>query len=221
MMSLLWKNKKEMPDRHLLIILGTTICGYLGEESELIIPEEVTYVGAQAFKNLKHIRKVSLPESVEAIGEFAFDGCESLEEINIPKQVTVLDTGVFRGCRSLKNIELPPHLIKLGGEVFGGCGITNIRIPASLCESDQWRGYGPFGENSSLRTAVLENGMEVIPKYLFFRCGELEEVKLPESVREIERYAFCGCSKLDLSVADIESVKLGYKAIEGVINFAK
>merc|ERR1712224_1123910 len=53
----------------------------------------------------------------------------------------------------------------------------------------------------NLRSVTLPQNLQRIPEGLLYVCPSLEEIQLPESVREIDRYAFClsGLRSIELS----------------------
>ena len=56
--------------------------------------------------------------------------------------------------------------------------------------------YRAFGSCSSLRSAVLPEGITVLPDSLFMGCTELQFVVLPGSVVTIDENAFAQCGSL-------------------------
>ncbi len=64
---------------------------------------------------------------------------------------------------------------------------------------DRW-GYNypqaPFEWNDNIKSLVIENGVKNIGEYAFYRCEDLTEVSIPESVTVIDKNAFNGCTGL-------------------------
>lgn len=56
--------------------------------------------------------------------------------------------------------------------------------------------YRAFGSCSSLRSAVLPEGIAVLPDSLFMGCTELQSVGLPGSVVTIDENVFAQCGSL-------------------------
>lgn len=66
---------------------------YRDEETEitdLVIPEDVTSIGENAFYGCSGLTSITIPENVTSIGCSAFAGCNGLTSITIPKGVTIL-----------------------------------------------------------------------------------------------------------------------------------
>ena len=53
------------------------------------------------FAGCTSLASVVIPECVTAIGEDAFKDCTSLTSVSIPEGVTVIGRGAFSGCTSL------------------------------------------------------------------------------------------------------------------------
>lgn len=66
--------------------------------TEVIIPDGVTSISANAFSGCENIESVTVPNGVVSIGEYAFSGCTALEEIVIPESVDEIGNGAFYGC---------------------------------------------------------------------------------------------------------------------------
>ena len=88
---------------------GVSIDGYIGDETELVIPEEidgmkVTCIGENAFWGKSDLTSITIPESVIWIRDHAFSECKGITSIIIPANVDRIDFGVFSGCDKLENI---------------------------------------------------------------------------------------------------------------------
>ena len=56
------------------------LCGYYGWENDVAIPDGVTGIGEDAFRNRDSLTSVSIPSSVTNIRRRAFWNCTSLRE---------------------------------------------------------------------------------------------------------------------------------------------
>lgn len=166
-----------------------TITKYNGNQSYLVIPEEiegykVTEIGDRAFHECVSLINVEVPGTIKRIGDLAFWDCENLEQINL-----------------LNGVEY------IGYEFIAGSKVKIIQVPATVSSSgvDSFRNSGAFDYADSLEEIVFEEGMEYIPKNIC-RCyainTSLKRVTIPESVKEIGESAFWNC-------AGIKNVILG------------
>ena len=100
-----------------------TIEKYVGDETKVVIPEGIKFIGPFAFQG-SNIESIVFPDSFVGMGDQAFSGCENLREIIIP------DNTLFIGSRA-----------------FEHSGIQEARIPATVKSFDQFntRRMGPSG----------------------------------------------------------------------------
>ena len=80
---------------------NTSILNGNGVITKIVIPNSVTRIGDDAFKDCTSLISVNIPNSVTNIGFHAFFNCTSLTSINIPSSVTSIEIGVFVGCTNL------------------------------------------------------------------------------------------------------------------------
>lgn len=149
---------------------------YHGESVDVVIPNNVYEIGANAFEN-KKIKNITLSEKITEIGRAAFSGCSKLTSITIPNGVTEIGTSAFSGCSSLTDITIPDSVTKIGTSAFSGC--------------------------SSLTRLTIPDSVTVIRTHTFQGCSNLLEITLPQSVTYIGPEAFGGCDKLSSINYDI------------------
>ena len=164
-------------------IKDNVLTRYVGAgEENVVIPDGVTAIGNEAFKNKVFIKTVFIPNTVTHIGYDAFSGCRGLISVDIPNSVTSTYNEVFDGCSNLKSVSLSNALNYIGSKMFCDC--------------------------ASLESICIPNGVISIGEYAFARCKNLKKVIIPKSVTKIENGAFFGCESLkDVVVShDIEYI---------------
>ena len=185
---------------------------YIGEEIDVVIPDEVKEIGSSVFYNNLKLRSVVIPEGVTKIGIHAFQGCVNLYSVSVPDSVTVIDSNAFSGCKSLKQITVPAGATVYSG-AFSGC--------SSLADSGgyivvrdelfDWCGSGSsvtvpegvrtlkgrvFSSCKELVSVTLPESLVRIENSAFNGCGNLTSVRIPDGTEEIGHHAFCSCRKL-------------------------
>ena len=173
------------------IVFDGTIKEFGGIEkedlTELVIPEGCEIVSGMT--DSIALQRVVLPETVTTIKDAAFRGCTSLKEIVLPASVRYIGDQAFKNCTSLEKVDFKGTKLDFVGEsAFEGCkAIVELKVPViSEC------GYGIFENCSSLKSAELLGGYEVIPLRMFSGCSRLEKIILPKGVKEIGYLAFAG-----------------------------
>lgn len=115
------------------------IAAYLGNETEVTVPENVTHIHEGAFEG-SAVTKVILPEGLLVIDDMAFDHCELLEEINIPSTVHTIGRQAFNYCDSLAVVVIPESVKSMGYYAFDSCGSVQLMVEATG-KQDGWDTY--------------------------------------------------------------------------------
>ena len=168
---------------------------YLNEEEiiDLVIPNSVTSIGRELFRDLISLTSITIPNSVTSIGVGAFMNCTGLTSITIPNSVTSIGGGAFSGCSGLTSIAIPNSVTSIGGSAFMDCsGLTSITIPNSVTNIEGLT----FLRCSGLTNVTIPNSVTSIGFYAFDYCNGLTNVIIPNSVTSIGLYAFMECNSL-------------------------
>ena len=192
---------------------------YIGEETEVIIPEtidgkEVTVIGGfknrddltsvimpdtvkkittNAFLNCINLSYVKLSINIEEIEEYAFDG--QFTEIVLPETLKEIGDYAFSGV-SLETITLPPEISSIGAGTFSQTSLETVTIPGNVRVIEE----GAFSDCKQLKEVVIEDGVEVIEESAFEKCTALEKVIIPVSVTDIDMYTFWRSEKVIIVV---------------------
>lgn len=162
------------------------IC-YLGEDTDVVIPETITTIGNYAFYDC-YLEHVTIPDSVISIGDYAFAYCP-LQNFVISKSILHIGKNPFDNCGVCEEIppwESIPINIKSYSERFSA-------INDMLIDNIQHRLIKYFGNDSIIR---IPEGITYIGDSAFSGCDSIEQIIIPDSVIGIGREAFGGCEKL-------------------------
>ena len=77
------------------VIQNNVLVSYEGDSATPVIPNSVTSIGANVFKNNFSVESVEIPYSVTSIFSGAFANCTSLERVIIPHTVTTIAANAF------------------------------------------------------------------------------------------------------------------------------
>ena len=172
---------------------------------EIVLPDTITTIDTIAFRDCVNLKSIRFGSGLTGIGHQSFSNCTSLTTVIIPNSVTFIGAGAFAKCSTLSNVVLSKGLKEIGAHAFFACNsLESIEIPKSLekttnsyiYEYEYDYKYGPFGKCENLKKAIFEDGATVVANHLFRNCFGLEEVVLPESITNINEYAFEECSNL-------------------------
>lgn len=106
---------------------------FYGSEIQTVnIPENIEYVGRQAFMYCKDLTDVYFGGYAVELDEEAFASCTSLEYIQVP-YTGVLKENLFRGCHNLSAVYITDGNTEIEEGAFAYCeGLEYIYIPASM-----------------------------------------------------------------------------------------
>lgn len=161
------------------------------EVTELVIPDGVTEIKADAFWGFGGITSVTIPTSVTSIGDWAFS-YSGLTSVTIPNSVKYLGYGAFLNCRNLISISLPTSLTKLEDWVLAGCwSLASIKIPSTV----KYIGEGALLW-TGLTSVTIPSKVKSIGNRAFESCELLKSVTIGKGVTSIGANAFDDCIAL-------------------------
>ena len=164
---------------------------YLAEIKELVVKENVTTIGKEAFRGTSALEVVNLPDGLTKIGQHAFARCEALVSVNIPSTITSIENGSFYYC-GLTTLQLPNSVKTIGESAFTGNEFYSIEFPEGLVEI----GVNSFCDCDGLKRVIIPNSVTTIAREAFDVCEGLEVVSIGNGVTSIGDDAFNGCGKL-------------------------
>ena len=136
---------------------------------EIVIPQSVSRIKKNAFRNANYLESVVIPDSIRRIADETFYGCDNLKSVKFGKNVLAIGENVFTKCHSLGNVTIPGTVHTIEYKAFENSGCTNVTI---------------------------ENGVRTLDYWAFANCNKLVSVSIPKSVTSIARNSFAACKKL-------------------------
>lgn len=171
-------------------ITGEYLTKYYGDAAEVTIPDTVTTILSEAFRDNKTMVSVQIPDSVTEIGSSAFYDCDSLKEIVIPDSITKIGYCAFEQCDSLSKVILPKEITCIDIRTFSDCSsLKEITIPEGVSEIMA----NGFSNCISLTSVKLPDTLKNIGDIAFLDCKKLKSITIPASVKSIGENAFLGC----------------------------
>lgn len=175
--------------------------------TSLIIPDSVTEIGASAFHFCMSLTSVTIPDSVTEIGEGVFCDCHSLSSIVIPNSISEIKNNTFCYCFSLRSIEIPNSVTELGDWAFASCKILDpVTIPDSVTKI----GECAFLDCYLLSSITIPDSVTKIGDNAFGRCLCMTSLVIPQTGIDIGIDAFNDCASLITEYLQVKSCKLGY-----------
>ncbi|MEG1581714.1 MAG: leucine-rich repeat protein, partial [Clostridia bacterium] len=140
------------------------------------ISAEIDDTNVAGLINPACLKTVTLADRIVGVQALLFNNCSKLETINLDKVKSIGDNA-FRGCASLRSVSLSSiNVIGIGSGAFENCSL--------------------------LQTVELSKIIETIKPNTFKNCVSLENIVMPESLKNIEEYAFFGSRISTLEFGD-------------------
>lgn len=212
--NILYKYKGNVPENTTLKIKDGTAAispyAFVSDEVKL-----VTESFAEPIETTGLV-KVEIPDSIEYIGASAFKSCINLEEVVFPTGKSVkIEAGAFYNTEWYNS--QADGLVYLGDILYKYKGIVPENSDIVLDENTKAIAAYAFNQSdglaslhktielnaideslpkcSGLKSIELPDGLEYIGDSAFAGCTSLTQVKIPDSVTEMEG-AFSGCTSL-------------------------
>ena len=182
---------------------------------EVSLPNSLVKIGEEAFLGCKRMKTVEIPDGVEIIGDKAFYECARLTDITVPTSIKKIGVRAFdpritityKGTAAewkelVKNN--PDSSLNLYKAVCqdkvlnptGSCGdnVTWIfdtdtgvmtisgegEIPVYSADNLPWKNFVDI-----IKNVVIENGVKSIGEQSFYKCNNLTNITIPNSVEII------------------------------------
>lgn len=160
-----------------------TIKAYLGNETNLVVPEEVNGVtpvsiGENCFRN-SNIESIALPDTVNNLLSHSFYGCDKLSNINL-SNIKYIGKEALSGCSSLTQDAELSSVEYIDEKGLAGTYFKTINLPE--CTNV---GASAF-EGCTAQEIVLKKTTKLGAK-TFYNCTNLETIYIPKSTN------FSGC----------------------------
>lgn len=156
----------ETIDTSAFEVIGNKLLKYKGKDDSISYIEESVEIHFPA--NLKKIEKKAFASAV--IEELNLQNCTELSKIGI---------GAFSHCDYLKKAILPEGLKIICANAFKkDVKLAEINFPSTIKVIDR----SAFCE-SGVKEVKLNEGLEVLGSFAFYRCKELETVTIPASFK--------------------------------------
>lgn len=175
----------------------TQLVGYIGDETDVVIPDAVTFIEENAFSGNADITSVVIPAQVTYIGENAFKDCTGLTSVTynaINCSITGLnDLTIFQNCPNVTSFTFGSGIQQLPGQLFVGLtGLPSIALPEGISYIPYYAFYGCTG----LTSVSLPSSLTSIQSNAFYGCTSLASLTIPAGVTSIANYAFANCTGL-------------------------
>lgn len=183
------------------------------------IGNQLETIGITAFAKTFSLKTITLPETVRSLGDYAFQN-SALQNIRIPAGLTSLGKNPFVDCADLSTVTVAPentHYQTIDGVLYTKTGVTFtiggvdytpttyalVCYPGGLTATTytvdantEMIAHSAFMGITKLSDIILPEGLVEIHERAFERCIGLTKLDVPDSVKQIGRYAFANTANL-------------------------
>lgn len=203
---------------------------------EAILSEKTNTIGKYCFFKCLQLESVYLPQAICIIPERCFYHCIRLKSITLPKYLTEIGKEAFKLCIGIASLDIPSTVTFIGRYAFSQ--VPNINYYGTATDNNaQWRaccinayysdsvyyrsqdktevvsinrfivnvnlpgsvqiiGKFAFSECDNIQFLELQNGVQKIAAEAFRECGKLQSLVLPSTIQSIGNDAFYRCNEL-------------------------
>jgi len=162
----------------------------------------------------------------DVVGNSMFYNQDKYYEIKLPETATSIGKSAFSSCSNLKTVSLGGSVKSVGKDAFLGCSnLKNVGISdiASWCQIGFYSNYSNPLHNAKklylngeeVKDLIIPNTVTNINGYAFYGCSNLTSVIIPNSVTSIGGEAFYGCSSLTSVIIPNSVTSIGDEAFYG------
>ena len=167
-------------------------------EKSYTVNDKVTAIGSSAFSNCFYLEEINLGNGVRKLGVAAFKNCMSIQSITIPKNVQKIGYNVAYFCDKLAAYhvdEQNENYCDIDGVLYTKDKSKLVIYPKAKKLTDQIYTVDPackeiegmaFDYAAGLKEIKLPDGLTTIGRYAFLCCEQLEKLQIPETVTTIK-----------------------------------
>lgn len=167
-------------------------------EKSYTVDDKVTAIAGSAFSNCFYLEEINLGNGVRKLGVAAFKNCMSIQSITIPKNVQKIGYNVAYFCDKLAAYhvdEQNENYCDIDGVLYTKDKSKLVIYPKAKKMTDQIYTVDPackeiegmaFDYAAGLKEIKLPDGLTTIGRYAFLCCEQLEKLQIPETVTTIK-----------------------------------
>ena len=189
--------------------------------TSVVVPKDVTTIENAAFSGCSNL-SIVLPEGLTSIGNDGFRNCVYMKEISLPESLTKIGSSALAGCITLKTLYIPKNLTSIGYQALANLkGLLSIAVDPANPQYDSRNGCNAVITTASnamvtgCQNTNLPEGVKVISG--MFNQNHLQSFVIPSSATSVAAVAFYNCSQLKTVVAKgVTPPTLGNDAFKGI-----
>ena len=155
----------------------------------------ITITGVSGILNgllygIRNVVEVIIPNNITSLPHNVFRECSNLEKVVLPNGISSIGDHFCRACTNLVELNLPDGLEDIGIFFLYECGLDEVIFPYGLSVINR-----NALDSSNVSNIVIPKSVTRIGDYAFQRCANLSYIEIPNSIDSIGTF-FCRNSSL-------------------------
>ena len=185
------------------VVVNGVLTEYNGTDAEVVLPDNVTSIAANVFRNHPEITKITLPAGLTTIPDYSFYESTSLTHV-VFNSTNFADRSQA-GRRPTEAQQLFPNMttLEIGADVtriprgmFAFTALTSVVIPATVTTIDQYAFYNC----ESLTSVTLNEGLTTLGNGAFQNCAIGGTLTIPSTLTSFGANAFAANMQNQISL---------------------
>ena len=200
------------------VVVNGVLTEYNGTDAEVVIPDNVTSVAANVFRNHPEITKITLPAGLTSIPDGSFTESTSLTHVVFNStnfagrsQAGRLPTEEQQLFPYMTTLEIGANVTRIPRGMFAFTALTSVVIPATVTTIDQYAFYNC----ESLASVTLNEGLTTLGLGAFQNCAIGGTLTIPSTLTSFGANAFAGNMQNQISlvynVPDLQINTMNYQ----------
>lgn len=185
------------------VVVNGVLTEYNGTDAEVVLPDNVTSIAANVFRNHPEITKITLPAGLTTIPDYSFYESTSLTHVVFNStnfadrsQAGRQPTEAQQLFPNMTTLEIGADVTRIPRGMFAFTALTSIVIPATVTTIDQYAFYNC----ESLTSVTLNEGLTTLGIGAFRNCAIGGTLTIPSTLTSFGANAFAANMQNQISL---------------------
>lgn len=185
------------------VVVNGVLTEYNGTDAEVVLPDNVTSIAANVFRNHPEITKITLPAGLTTIPDYSFYESTSLTHVVFNStnfadrsQAGRQPTEAQQLFPNMTTLEIGADVTRIPRGMFAFTALTSVVIPATVTTIDQYAFYNC----ESLTSVTLNEGLTTLGNGAFQNCAIGGTLTIPSTLTSFGANAFAANMQNQISL---------------------
>lgn len=185
------------------VVVNGVLTEYNGTDAEVVLPDNVTSIAANVFRNHPEITKITLPAGLTTIPDYSFYESTSLTHVVFNStnfadrsQAGRQPTEAQQLFPNMTTLEIGADVTRIPRGMFAFTALTSVVVPATVTTIDQYAFYNC----ESLTSVTLNEGLTTLGNGAFRNCAIGGTLTIPSTLTSFGSNAFAANMQNQISL---------------------